>query len=1005
MLDSQSHYETDSTLNGAEPADLTASVRSTASGRPQFDPAQAKRFLEVLGVDPAAAWFRNIKSTPGPNRGANTRRRDPGRKGWAADLQGFDPAELAADVKAGASLYLITGNATQATGTNKETGKPTGCVQDSDVESCNALFNEWDDKPIEWQLIAWQELNLPEPTIQVFTGGKSIHSYWRLDTPMDPAEWRVLQSRLIDLTGSDDKLKNPSRLMRLPGAPYFDKATGKPTGQAAIVHESGKRYSAAKMAAALPELPQVPTVEHSTDRPNSSSTRSTTGGTLPPRDLGQIRLAAQCIPQRVVNGNTYEPSRRALCGCSAALAEIGIPDPDDVALDLLADRWPDRRTAQQVLRTSTTRDPAAFWNIAGQHGYDTRRQDLDPTDAEVLAGFREWTDAEVDELAQARERRQAQQQQQPKPEPLPQTYGELIATTLEAITAADLDAEMEARAELKHRFRVSDEQIGTALFKRHSAEKVARVAATHDSVDMARVEQLQYLMDGWILKGDLMLTYGSYGTGKTTLALAKLHAHVTGTNLLDRDTPCAPGRGLFIATDSGTGPLKKAMQDLRLDPDSSTLMTPGHPDQRIYVWGHEPGQGQSSWICDIHGVIRLEQFIKKHGITYVVIDSAKSVSSAAGWSYTSNESVAALLKYLREGVAQPHGCCIEFLSHDGTEKGSHSGAKKWAEDPSMVCSLTPAINPETNKFEGVIAEFKKDRAAHVDARRTLRFGLNDGRLELHPDVEVVSSCADAVLAILWEAHQRGVSSVSGRELKAEAVARFNRSHKTLENTLAKITGRGDGPNPSAVIRPRHGAYALSPKEIQKRTAGEGSVSNRALSFVGGISTKPTAAQGVWTPPGQTPDGGFGGLPVPPIPPVGVSMGGGQIEAHDSDLLEIPPDGGGAPPEIEPEYESQERMADTRSEKVPAAVREERDLDLLRDRQHREQMEDPGAPAPANVPSAPAWLPQALELRAANPAQPPAVLVNLLHAAGVRNLTGSKIKAALAAHDQQQQEAA
>jgi len=477
----------------------------------------------------------------------------------------------------------------------------------------------------------------------------------------------------------------------------------------------------------------------------------------------------------------------------------------------------------------------------------------------------------------------------------PPTYGELISATLQAIREANEDAEMEARAELKHRFRVSDEQIGTALFKSHSAEKVQKVAAIHDSVDMAQVEQLDYLMDGWILRGDVMLTYGSYGTGKTTLALAKLHAHVTGTNLLDRDTPCTPGRGLFIATDSGTGPLKKAMLDLRLDPDNSPLMAPGHPEQRIWVWGYEPGQGQTAWICDIHGVIRLEKFIQKYGITYVVIDSAKSVSSAAGWSYTSNESVAALLKYLREGVAQPHGCCIEFISHDGTAVGSHSGAKRWAEDPSMVCALTPAINPETNKFDGVIAEFKKDRAAHVDARRTLRFGLNDGRLELHPDIEVVSSCVDALLTILWEAHQRGSSSVSGRELKAEAVARFNRSHKTVENTLGKITGTGKGPKPSPVIRPRHGAYALAPAEIQKRMAGESPIPNRTLYLTGGVYSKPTAAQGVYVPPIQTPIGGIGGIGKPPFPPSGGSIGGTQTQGHNSGLPNPPPDGGSTPP--------------------------------------------------------------------------------------------------------------
>ena len=413
MLDfNESQSGTHETVGVSLP-NLSSQKRPAATPGPKPDMEAALRFLQLLGIDPAAAWFRNIKTAPGPNQGANVRRRDRTRPGWAADLHGFNPAELIKDIESGASLYLIPGNASQATGTNKRTGKPTGCVRDEDITGCLALFNEWDDKPIEWQLTAWQEFNLPEPTLQVFTGGKSVHNWWVLEESMDPAEWRVLQSRLIDLTGSDEVLKNASRLMRLPGGTYFDKATGKATGQAVIVHESGLRYTAAEMAAALPEAPVVAPVEHSAPMQASASTRST-AGTLPPRGLDQIRLAAQCIPQRVPGASKdggsratggYEPSRRALCGCSAALAEAGIADPDAVALDLLADRWPDRRTAEQVLSSSSTRDPAAFWGIAAEYGHDTRRHDLKgskPTAEEEAAeqdaaeaGMRAWSDEEL----------------------------------------------------------------------------------------------------------------------------------------------------------------------------------------------------------------------------------------------------------------------------------------------------------------------------------------------------------------------------------------------------------------------------------------------------------------------------------------------------------------------------------------------------------------------------------------------------------------------------------
>ena len=480
----------------------------------------------------------------------------------------------------------------------------------------------------------------------------------------------------------------------------------------------------------------------------------------------------------------------------------------------------------------------------------------------------------------------------PEPEPLP--YGDLIARALEAIKDEDEDAEMAIRAELKTRFRVSDEQISTALFKRHSLDQVAPKQQTHDSVDLDQVAPLDYILDGWIPRGDIALTYGPAGTGKTTLALAKAYAHITGRNLLDRNEPCEPGRALFIATDSGPAALKKAMHDLGIDPATDPLLQPGHPDQRLWVWAHEPEQGHRAWLADIHGVIRLEKAIREKGITYVVIDSAKAVSAAAGWSYTSNESVKALLQYLREGVAMPTGACLEFLSHDGTEKGSHSGAKAWAEDPSMVCALELAIDPESKRPEGIRAQFKKDRAAHITPRRTVTYSLVEGELVLHPDQEVVGSCAEAILTILWDAYQRGVESVSGGELRAEASIRFDRSHKTVENTLGKIAGTGKGPKPTPVIRPKRGRYALAPAEIERRTSRTGSP-NRGGGEMGGVYSKPIPAQGVWSPPIETPTGGSGGLGEPPKPPPGEVIGETQTTLHAWDLPESPPGRGMAPP--------------------------------------------------------------------------------------------------------------
>ena len=158
---------------------------------------EAKRFLKLLGKDPDTTWIRCLKN-------------------WlAAPGTGSDRQQL--ELVPDANAYFITGNGDPA---NRK------AVKDSDIKSCPALFVEWDDKPLEWQVNAWKELGLPEPSIQVHTGGKSIHSYWVLDEPMAPAEWRELIKRLISQCGGDTANCNPSRVMRLPGSIYYDKKNG-----------------------------------------------------------------------------------------------------------------------------------------------------------------------------------------------------------------------------------------------------------------------------------------------------------------------------------------------------------------------------------------------------------------------------------------------------------------------------------------------------------------------------------------------------------------------------------------------------------------------------------------------------------------------------------------------------------------------------------------------------------------------------------------------------------
>jgi hypothetical protein len=119
----------------------------------------------------------------------------------------------------------------------------------ADVLLGRALFCEFDDRPIEEQIDFWQLLSLPEPTFQVFSGGKSIQSYWVFDQPIPKTDWEILQRDFLEFTNSDRSLKNPARVLRLAGAWYTHP--DKEPVRTDIVNESGLKYAVSQMRALI----------------------------------------------------------------------------------------------------------------------------------------------------------------------------------------------------------------------------------------------------------------------------------------------------------------------------------------------------------------------------------------------------------------------------------------------------------------------------------------------------------------------------------------------------------------------------------------------------------------------------------------------------------------------------------------------------------------------------------------------------------------------------------
>ena len=204
---------------------------------PQLDRNQALRQLELLGYQSNDKVFvRFFYPSNDPRKDS-----DKGRKG-----NFFNPKQIEAYQQAGRGVYFVING---------------GGHKNNDVKFGRALFIEHDhlDKDIQRQL--WKTLSLmPEPTFQIDTGGKSIHSYWVLDKPISIDKWGSLQRDLLEFTGGDPSIKNPARVMRLAGAWHIsiNEEGNRVYRQSRIISDSGKKYSYEELRAIIPKAEEPP---------------------------------------------------------------------------------------------------------------------------------------------------------------------------------------------------------------------------------------------------------------------------------------------------------------------------------------------------------------------------------------------------------------------------------------------------------------------------------------------------------------------------------------------------------------------------------------------------------------------------------------------------------------------------------------------------------------------------------------------------------------------------
>jgi primase-like protein len=125
---------------------------------------------------------------------------------------------------------------------------------DSEINRFNAFFCERDDLSINEQHGLLDAAPLPT-SIRVETA-KSVHAYWLIEDSCTETQWREVQLRLIAYFEGDRSIKNPSRLMRLPGYDHLsvnDDGTLRRKPVECVQSEPKRRYTVEEMLRVFPE--------------------------------------------------------------------------------------------------------------------------------------------------------------------------------------------------------------------------------------------------------------------------------------------------------------------------------------------------------------------------------------------------------------------------------------------------------------------------------------------------------------------------------------------------------------------------------------------------------------------------------------------------------------------------------------------------------------------------------------------------------------------------------
>ena len=373
------------------------------------------------------------------------------------------------------------------------------------------------------------------------------------------------------------------------------------------------------------------------------------------------------------------------------------------------------------------------------------------------------------------------------------THSQLLEDIYQALVNKDQDSFRADLAEMDTRFKRKEKDIRTELLDILRKKKTNKTY-TVGAVDLDKVKSLEYLLEGFLVKGEIIHLFAPWGTGKTALALGMAKAGALGVPFLDQERERDPFKSLFIQVDAGASRFKETYFSLGIDEEEEVK-------NRLTVWAPDASQGTKGWKCDLWGLCELYEQVEKLGVQCIFIDSCKGMMSGTGFDYKDNEQIDLMVQYLREIICQQLDVCIVLLNHKGKDSGEGAGAKRWSEASGQVIELKN-VKDEKGKDLSNERELGIPKPA-IGSRRFFKYTLVENEFELCNPDDSKSNCNEAIYHQLIKWNKETDKTIFTRK-DFLSIPNYERAH--IDRTVKELTeGRH-----SVLTKVGRGKYQLKP---------------------------------------------------------------------------------------------------------------------------------------------------------------------------------------------------